>query len=674
MPTQLRLLIVEDHSADIDLMVYELQKAGYEVLYDCAETEQGFLESLREPVDLILADYTLPHFNGLRALEILQEKGLDIPFILISGTIDEDVAVQAIKKGAADYVLKDRLARLGPAVEQAITARSLRLENRRVEQALQESEAKFRSLVQQALEGIILINDSGEIVVWNKGVEAITGILRDQALGKPIWEVQFQTTSLELKTREKYSDLRNRYLQAIQLREADWFRKAEVQEIVRTDGSVHVIEGLTFPVVSDRAFWLCSVIRDMTDRVRAEQESNRQAERAEALVRVTRQLNAQLNLDAVLNTVCRETANALQVPLTMVMLYDATKDQLVQGAIHSERKDKFIHTHPIPLPVFESYASIDQPITVLEDLQLHNEWELARLYKQLEARTAVYLKMSHAGHFVGILGVYACGEVRCFTGDELTLLTGFANQAAVAIHNAWLFEQVNRGRNNLQALSQRLVEVQEDERRSIARELHDEIGQALTGLKMLFDTLPEIPAPVAERLNMGRSLVVDLIERTRRISLDLRPSMLDDLGLLPALLWHIERCHDQSLLEIDFKHAGLERRFSPAVETAAYRIIQEGCTNIIRHSGVTQARVHVWVDSDTLHIKVEDYGIGFDSRSATLNGAGGGLSGMRERAVLVGGSLEIHSEPSKGTTLIAQLPLQKHLERRMDVRSKGEMI
>ena len=664
----LTILIVEDQPVDVDLMLRALLKAGYETTYECVETEACFLEALRKPVDLILADYTLPQFNGLRALELLQEQNLDIPFILISGTIDEEVAVQAIKKGAADYILKDRLARLGPAVEQTLSARRLQQENNRVAEALQESETKFRLLVQQSFDGIVLSNGEGEVVEWNASLEKISGIARIDAIGRPLWEVQAQVQLPELKKEQDHSPIREAYLRAIDQQTAPWFYQPNVREIQHMDGSRKYIESVTFPVKANHQFMLGSVIRDVTTRVLAEQESRRQAERAEALVRLAGQLNAQLNLETVSNVVCRESAQALNLPLSIVMLYEPVNDHLVQVATYNRTEKTIFPTPPIPLPIFESYVPPNHSVTVIDDLHQNTEWELSRLQNQLEARTAVYLRMSHAGRFVGVLAVFACGEARNFREDELALLSGFANQASVAIYNAWLFEQVHKGRQNFQALSRRLVEIQEDERRSIARELHDEIGQALTGLKMLFDTLPELPVQASERLQMGRALVVDLIERTRRISLDLRPSMLDDLGLLPALLWHIKRCQEQSLLEIDFKHAGVNRRFSPAVETAAYRIIQEGCTNIIRHAGVNRARIRVWVEPDTLHIKVEDQGIGFDSRSRSHVGSGGGLSGMRERAVLVGGSLTIRSYPSKGTTLIARLPLKEHVERRIDAR------
>jgi two-component system cell cycle sensor histidine kinase/response regulator CckA len=126
----LQVLILEDKEADVEFMLYELRQAGFEPQHDRVETETAYMAHLHEDLDLILADYTLPQFDALRALTLLQERGLDIPFIVVTGTVSEEAAVECMKRGAADYLLKDRLARLGPAVVQALQAKRLRDEKR----------------------------------------------------------------------------------------------------------------------------------------------------------------------------------------------------------------------------------------------------------------------------------------------------------------------------------------------------------------------------------------------------------------------------------------------------------------------------------------------------------------------------------------------------------------
>lgn len=208
----------------------------------------------------------------------------------------------------------------------------------------------------------------------------------------------------------------------------------------------------------------------------------------------------------------------------------------------------------------------------------------------------------------------------------------------------------------LQVLSRRLMQVQETERRYIARELHDEIGQALTGLKLTLEmTLRLPPEQVKASLVEALALVNELVARARNLSLDLRPAMLDDLGLLPALLWHIGHYMKQTHVHVTFKHTGLEgRRFTPEVETAAYRIAQEALTNIARHARVDEATVRVWADHNTLGLQIEDLGAGFEPETALAEGNTSGLAGMRERAILSGGQFTVESHFGIGSRLMAE--------------------
>ncbi len=211
----------------------------------------------------------------------------------------------------------------------------------------------------------------------------------------------------------------------------------------------------------------------------------------------------------------------------------------------------------------------------------------------------------------------------------------------------------------LKFLSRRLMEVQETERRNIALELHDEIGQVLTGLKLSLEMGARLPAEEAGKgLAQARVLVNELMARVRKLSLDLRPAMLDDLGLLPALLWHFEHYTAQTQVRVNFKHSGLEkRRFGMEVETAAYRMVQEALTNVARHAQVQDVTVRLSTHPQTLSIEIEDHGKGFDVESVLSASETSGLAGMRERAVLLGGSLNIESQPGAGTRLTAELSI-----------------
>jgi PAS domain S-box-containing protein len=217
--------------------------------------------------------------------------------------------------------------------------------------------------------------------------------------------------------------------------------------------------------------------------------------------------------------------------------------------------------------------------------------------------------------------------------------------------------QHKRVEEELRALSHRLVRIQEEERRAIARELHDEIGQSLTVLRLMLERIAHSPKKGSGSiLDEAQSVIKEVMMRVRKLSLELQPRMLDDLGLLPALLWHFERYSAQTQIHTNFQHSGLQRHLPQEVNTAAYRIVQEALTNVARYAEVNEVTIRAWANNDTLCLQIEDDGRGFDP--ATLaNGSSSGLFGMRERALALGGKLTVESAPGKGTQVTAELPI-----------------
>jgi len=215
-----------------------------------------------------------------------------------------------------------------------------------------------------------------------------------------------------------------------------------------------------------------------------------------------------------------------------------------------------------------------------------------------------------------------------------------------------------RAETALRELSRRLVELQESERRHIASELHDQIGQSLTGLKLLLEMAARKPAEsIGLALTEAQRLINELMARVGDLSLDLRPSMLDDLGLLPTLLWHFERYAAQTGVHVVFKHRGIRRRFAPQVETAVYRIVQEALTNVARHARVQTANVQVRTNRGRLIVEIQDHGAGFDAEAVLRTSMSSGLVGMQERAVALKGKLVVRSGRQQGTCVFAELPL-----------------
>ncbi len=233
-------------------------------------------------------------------------------------------------------------------------------------------------------------------------------------------------------------------------------------------------------------------------------------------------------------------------------------------------------------------------------------------------------------------------------------------------------EGLRESRRRLSHLSYRLVETQEQERHRIARELHDEIGQTITALTISLNGISQnvLDSTLSKKIENLKGLARDLIDQVNALSSDLRPRVLDDLGLVPGLISLINRLTSQTGMEVDFIHGPLEQKLiAPEIEITAYRIIQEALTNVVRHAHVKLAVVRIQIDDDTLWIQVQDEGQGFDYSTAIKSTNSMGLLSMKERAELVGGLFTIQTAQNEGTNITCRLPLsEEYIERRKHAR------
>jgi PAS domain S-box-containing protein len=215
----------------------------------------------------------------------------------------------------------------------------------------------------------------------------------------------------------------------------------------------------------------------------------------------------------------------------------------------------------------------------------------------------------------------------------------------------------------LQVLSRRLVEAQETERKNIARELHDEIGQALTVMQLNLQALLQKPGTktLVPRLKESLEVVEHVLEQVHDISFNLRPLILDDLGLEAALRWFTKRQAALVGLQVCFQADPLEQRLDTVIETECFRVAQEALTNVVRHARAKTVSVELRTEGGQLHLRVQDDGTGFDVgavREKAVLGASLGLLSMEERAALAGGGLEFKSAPKTGTEVHAWFPLK----------------
>jgi PAS domain S-box-containing protein len=264
MATPLKVLLVEDHPADAELLLLELRRAGYAPDWRRVDTEKDYLAHLDPGLDLILADYRLPQFDGLRALELLNARKLDIPFILVSGSIGEELAVAALKSGAADYLLKDRPARLGSAVNKVLEQKRLRQEKQRADVDLRESETRLASIVDSAMDAIITLNVERRIVLFNDAAEKMFRCTSNDALGR----------LLDNYIPEHFRAPGSAYLRALGPYSRFNGLLTDVNGL-RADGQEFPVEASIARIEVSGQILFTVILRDITERKRAEAEIRR---------------------------------------------------------------------------------------------------------------------------------------------------------------------------------------------------------------------------------------------------------------------------------------------------------------------------------------------------------------------------------------------------------------
>ncbi len=496
---------------------------------------------------------------------------------------------------------------------------------KRAADALLESEARFRSVVQMAGSAIMCLDLEQRITEFNPAAERVFGRRRADVLG-----VDYPML-LPAAVRDKVrADFR---------RVAGGDSIADFENVVvRQDGRLTVLLWNIQPFAdSDGAVrGVVAVGQDITERQRAEESLLRQTRYLRALTDTDRAILALQKPETIAAAVLRHIEDLLPCRGSAVMAYDFEAGEARLLAARGDPGGPIVATRP------------------LTDLDFGDGPAGGR--GEAEGRSLA-LPLVAQGVPIGLLQINNLSGAGHVTASETELASGVADRLAVALQNARLFEGARDARLRLEAVSVRLVDVQESERRRIARELHDEIGQALTGLKLQLE-MSTAGAGATDGLRSACLTAQRLIEQVRDLSLDLRPAMLDDLGLVPALLWHIERYTARTGVRIKLLHDGLGDRMASNVETAAYRIIQEGLTNIARHARIHEAIVRVRRTAGAIEFEIIDRGIGFEPAVTDLN-LSTGLSSMRERTTLLGGTFQISSAPEAGTIIHASLPIDR---------------
>jgi two-component system, NarL family, sensor histidine kinase UhpB len=487
MKLQLRILILEDQITDGELMAYELRQAKIAHVIRRVDTEAAFSRELDDyRPDLILSDYHLPGFNGLAALGLAQEKCPEVPFIFVSGAMGEEVAIESLKRGATDYVLKDRLTRLGPAVTRALREKVERQERRQAEVALTESEQKYRLLV--------------------KSIPAV--VYRG------------------------YNDC-------------------------------------TVDFIDDK-------IEELTGYPREDFDSR-----------------------------CLKW-DKLVVPLD----YQKFKAAFVAGL---KSNKSFIREYRI--------TNKDGQVLWIQDR----------------------------------------GQIVCNAAGQVQYVSGVFFDISERRRGEEALRESERG---LRFLTSQLLHAQEQERKRISMELHDELGQSLTVLKMQVRAIERNLGTEQQqaKTECGELLqyLDGVIDNVRRLSRDLCPSILEDLGLQSSLKYLAEGFGKHYIVKQSFEVKDLDHLFPQEAQIIIYRIFQESLNNISKHAQATEVLMGIQQQDGVVEIILEDNGVGFDVPAALRRDPskpGMGLAALGERTRMLGGVMEIKSQAGSGTRITCRVPV-----------------
>jgi len=361
--------------------------------------------------------------------------------------------------------------------------------------------------------------------------------------------------------------------------------------------------------------------------------------------------------DEVARVAIAELQRATGIEAVALHVVDRDQGGLVlrafAGTINSVRQ----RMGRLPLHQLPTAArAIRQRSVVTWDLREAEPSAVADAYTADGFRHVTWVPVEGREDVLGVLQLAARQE-QLLGPDERSLVEAIGGLVGVALENAALHDALTVQRDRLRALAERAMQAHEEEARRIARELHDEAGQLLASVHIALDGLAQRTAESAETIQRLHELLDRVEEQLRRLSRELRPTILDDLGLGPALEWLTQGIHQRTGIRISVRAA--IGRLEAGVETALYRIVQEALTNAVRHGRASAIDVQVRERDGAAEAVVRDDGIGFDAReSLSRRGEPGlGLLGMRERAEALGGRLDLDSSPGRGTAVSVIIPL-----------------
>jgi two-component system, NarL family, sensor histidine kinase UhpB len=599
MGVPLKVLLVEDSEDDALLLLRELRRGGYDAVHERVDTAGAMEAALDgQEWDLVIADHSMPAFSSSAALELLRGKGFaDLPFIIVSGQIGEQVAVEGMKAGAQDYLMKDNLTRLNTAIERELREAEGRRERRRAEEELKVSATRFRLMIEQSPLSIQIFSPDGRTLRVNRAWERLWGVTLDQIPNYNVLrDPQLVEKGLMPYIEEGFAG-RAAAIPPV--------RYEPEETIPDVSGVTHRwVRAFIYPVkdAGGNVQEVVLVHEDITERMQADEERRLAEEK-----------------------------------------YRGIFENAVEGIFQTTVEGRFVTANPALARMF----GYDSPEDLLENVSNVAE----QLYADPE-RPAEFNRLVQRDGFVsgfeiqirrkdgGTMWVSASARVIRDAGGELVGYEGTV-------------EDITERKQAEQALR----EIREAERRRIARELHDVVLQDLTYALQSLRVIRRMPADANRDGETERQ-----IEALQRAVGGLREAIYE---------LRLESAREQPLASTLHAIVDLNRQMAPeralelvvedefpasitgpaSLEVA--RIVQEALANVRRHSGARRATVTLGTADDAVLVEVSDDGRGLVPGEP----AGMGITGMRERALALGGELEVEGARDTGTRVLLRVPL-----------------
>ena len=517
---------------------------------------------------------------------------------------------------------------------------------------LRESEEQFRQLAEHIGEVFWMVDPrQSQVIYVSPAFERIWGRTRESLYESP----QSWLEAIHPADRERVVEAVGKMLAEA--------RYGETYRIVQPNGSIRWIRDQGFPVydAAGSLVRMAGLAADITDLKQGEEELRRYVQRLEVVSEIDHAILAARSSQEIAQAAVSRIRRLVPCQRASLVTFDFEAGLAVFLAVSTNGESRQPPETCIPIDAFCDMRDLLRgQARMVEDPQaLQDQPSAAKAALEEGVQSYLMIPIRSKDELLGLFKLEH-EQSAAFNREHVEIVCEIADRVAISLKSARLYEQVLSGQERMRALSAQLLMAHEDERRRISRELHDEIGQALTVTKVSLEALKKTAGELASAAERTMSTVANAVQQVRNLSLDLRPPMLDDLGLVAALRSYLDRQAQDADFSVHFEIDSITSEVSTEIETACFRVAQEAMTNIIRHARPRQVRVELRQCEGTLRLLVHDDGIGFDvaaARQRAVRGECLGLLGMEERVTLLGGQIDVKSTPGHGTEILACFPI-----------------